>query len=145
MSQPSLSTLRAFFAESFPHLPMELLGAEDGAVRGRLSVTEHDLRPGGTISGPTIMALVDAVTYMAVLSRIGIVPLAVTSSLSIVFLRRPAAGQAIEAHATLLKSGRKLAVAEVRVMSTGDDELVAHATVTYALPLDAPVLGEQAG
>lgn len=133
-SKPTLEALRAFFAESFPHMAMELVAADDGSACGRLAIDEHSLRPGGTVSGPSMMALADAVTYMAVLSRIGMVPLAVTSSLSIVFLRRPEAGRAIQAEARLLKAGRKLAVAEVRVVSEGADDLVAHATVTYAIP-----------
>ncbi len=131
---PTLEALRAFFAESFPHMSMDLLAAHDGTACARIAIDEHHLRPGGTVSGPSMMALADAVTYMAVLSRIGLVPLAVTSSLSIVFLRRPEAGRAIRAEAQLLKAGRKLAVAEVRIASEGDDTLVAHATVTYALP-----------
>jgi uncharacterized protein (TIGR00369 family) len=130
----SLDELRAFLAKDFPQSTMELLAAGDGTARGRQQVDERHLRPGGTVSGPVMMGLADAVTYAALLSRIGIVPLAVTSSLTISFLRRPKAHRAVVAEATLLKAGRRLAVAEVRISSEGDDELVAHATVTYAIP-----------
>ncbi|CAN5925263.1 PaaI family thioesterase [soil metagenome] len=133
-TKPTLEELRAFLAAAFPQSAMELLATDDGTARARLAIDDSHLRPGGTVSGPSMMALADAVTYMALLSRIGIVPLAVTSSLNIAFLRRPKAHRAIVAEATLLKAGRKLAVAEVRIVSEGDDALVAHATVTYAIP-----------
>ena len=134
MRGATLEELREFLAVAFPQSPMEVLALGDGTARGRLAIDDRHLRPGGTVSGPSMMALADAVTYAAVLSRIGIVPLAVTSNLNISFLRRPKADTALVADATLLKAGRKLAVAEVRIVSEGDDALVAHATVTYALP-----------
>lgn len=134
MSGATLEELRAFLATAFPQSVMEVLALGDGTARGRLAIDERHLRPGGTVSGPSMMALADAITYAALLSRIGIVPLAVTSSLNISFLLRPKAHRAIVAEATLLKVGRKLAVAEVRIASEGDEALVAHATVTYAIP-----------
>lgn len=131
---PSLDEIRAFLATEFPQSTMTLLDVGDGTARGRQDVDERHLRPGGTVAGPVMMALADAVTYAALLGRIGIVPLAVTSNLNISFLRRPKANRAILAEATLLKVGRKLAFADVRIMSEGDDDLVAHATMTYAIP-----------
>jgi uncharacterized protein (TIGR00369 family) len=133
-SLPTLDALRAFLAAEFPQSTMELLAAGDGAARGRQAIDESHLRPGGTVSGPAMMALADSVTYAALLSRIGIVPLAVTSNLNISFLRRPKADRAVVAEATLLKVGRTLAFAEVAITSEGDDDLVAHATLTYAIP-----------
>ncbi len=134
---PSLAELRAFLASEVPHCTAELLTASDGMARMREAFDERQLRPGGTISGPVVMSLADVASYLALLSRIGIVPLAVTSNLNISFLRRPKAERALLADATFLKVGRKLAVAEVRVTSEGDEELVAHATVTYAIPVSA--------
>ena len=132
---PSLAELRAFLASEVPHCTAELLTACDGSARMRQPFDERQLRPGGTISGPVVMSLADVATYLALLSRIGIVPLAVTSHLTISFLRRPKAERALLAEATFLKVGRKLAVAEVRITSEGDHELAAHATVTYAIPV----------
>jgi uncharacterized protein (TIGR00369 family) len=91
------------------------------------------LRPGGTISGPTMMALADVAVYVALLATIGWVPLAVTTQLNINFLRKPRPGDLI-AEAQLLKTGRRLAVGEVTIRSGGRDDIVAHATSTYAIP-----------
>jgi acyl-coenzyme A thioesterase PaaI-like protein len=95
------------------------------------------LRPGGTISGPTIMMLVDTAMYLHILSHIGPVELAVTSSLHIDFLRRAPPGDVV-ATTELLKLGRLLANGRVTVRAAGDPRPVAHATVTYALPATAP-------
>ena len=92
---------------------------------------EHE-RPGGSVSGPTMMSLADAAAWLATLSRIGPVALAVTSNLNISFLRKPSLTEDLFAEADLLKLGKRLSVSEVRVMSAG--ELVAHATVTYSIP-----------
>ena len=94
------------------------------------------LRPGGTVSGPIIMALADVAMYVAVLSAIGWVPLAVTTNLTINFLRRPAPRDLL-AEARLLKLGKRLAVGEVGIRSDSGDELVAHATLTYSIPTAA--------
>ncbi|MDP1792686.1 MAG: PaaI family thioesterase [Acidimicrobiales bacterium] len=92
---------------------------------------EHE-RPGGSVSGPTMMSLADAAAWLATLSRIGPVALAVTSNLNISFLRKPSLTHDLFAEADLLKLGKRLSVSEVRVIS--DDDLVAHATVTYSIP-----------
>lgn len=92
---------------------------------------EHE-RPGGSVSGPTMMGLADAAAWLATLSRIGPVALAVTSNLNISFLRKPSLHHDLFAEADLLKLGKRLSVTEVRVIS--DDDVVAHATVTYAIP-----------
>ena len=91
------------------------------------------LRPGGTVSGPAMMGLADAAMYAAVLSRIGIVKLAVTTNFNINFLRRPTPGELI-ARAGVIKLGKRLAVIEVSIFSGGDDRAVAHATGTYSIP-----------
>jgi uncharacterized protein (TIGR00369 family) len=102
----------------------------------RVRQTYHDrfVRPGGTLSGPTMMGLADFAMYVAVLAAIGPVPLAVTINLNINFLRRPAPCDLI-AEARLLKVGKRLAVGEVTIFSEGmDEEPVAHVTSTYSLP-----------
>jgi uncharacterized protein (TIGR00369 family) len=106
-----------------------------GGCRVRRRHHDRSLRPGGTVSGPVMMALADFTMYLAVLSAIGWVPLAVTTNLSINFLKRPGARDLI-AEARLFKLGRRLAVGEVELRSDGDDDLVAHVTSTYSIPVD---------
>ncbi|CAM5215862.1 Phenylacetic acid degradation protein OS=Bosea thiooxidans OX=53254 GN=ARD30_00970 PE=4 SV=1 [Bosea thiooxidans] len=104
-------------------------------ARMRCDYHEKHLRPGGTISGPTMMALADLALYAAILAQIGPVALAVTTNLSFNFLRKP--GQAaLIGEAKLLKLGKRLAVGEVRLFSQGESEIVCHATGTYSIPAE---------
>ncbi len=107
----------------------------EGWCRVRLPHQDLHLRPGGTISGPAMMTVADFALYVAVMSAIGRVELAVTTNLSINFLRRPKPGD-ILAEARLMKLGQRLAVGEVHLRSEGEDDqhLVAHATGTYSIP-----------
>ena len=102
-------------------------------IRVRRAFHEDHLRPGGTISGPTMMELADFAMYVAVFSAIGPQPLAVTTNLTINFLRKPAQADLI-ADAKLMKVGKRLAVGEVTLYSAGADEPVAHVTATYSIP-----------
>jgi uncharacterized protein (TIGR00369 family) len=104
-----------------------------GGCRLRQRNDKRALRPGGTLSGATMMALGDFAMYLAVLSAIGWVPLAVTTNLTINFLRKPPAGDLI-AEARLLKLGKQLAVGEVAIRGDGSDDIVAHVTSTYSIP-----------
>ncbi len=99
----------------------------------RLPYRADFLRPGGTISGPMMMGLADLAMYGAVLAAVGPEELAVTTSLTINFLRKPPPAPLI-AEARLLKLGKRLAVGEVELYSEGDTEMVAHVTATYSLP-----------
>lgn len=130
--------LNRFLEEQFPQGAafgaLEALG--DGWAEMSLAVDEDHLRPGGTVSGPAMMALADVAMYAALLSRIGLVPLAVTTNLNINFLRKPVAHAPIRARASLLKVGRTMAVGDVLVYSDGMDEPVAHSTMTYSIPPD---------
>jgi len=110
---------------------------EDGCARLQLPFRDDFLRPGGTISGPVLMGLADLALYAAVLSRIGPVELAVTTSLNINFLRRPLPGN-IVAEAKLLKLGKRLAVGEVGMYRDEEEEMVAHVTATYSIPPQKP-------
>ena len=101
----------------------------------RLPFNDSMLRPGGTVSGPTMMALADATMYAVVLGGIGIVKLAVTTSFNINFLHRPSPAD-LMAEGRLLKLGKRLAVTEVTLHSDGHDEPVARATGTYSIPPD---------
>jgi uncharacterized protein (TIGR00369 family) len=91
------------------------------------------LRPGGTMSGPTMMMLADACMYAVVLSEIGIVKLAVTTNLNINFLKKPEPHNLI-AKGSMLKCGKRLAVMAVDLYAEGSDDLIAHATGTYSIP-----------
>jgi uncharacterized protein (TIGR00369 family) len=104
-----------------------------GACRVLRRFSARSLRPGGTLSGATMMALADFAMYVAVLSAVGWVPLAVTTNLTINFLKKPAARDLL-AEARLLKLGKRLAVGEIGIRSVGEDDLVAHATSTYSIP-----------
>jgi uncharacterized protein (TIGR00369 family) len=104
-----------------------------GGCRLRRRFSADSLRPGGTLSGATMMSLGDFAMYVAVLSAIGWMPLAVTTNLNINFLKKPAARDLL-AEARLIKLGKRLAVGEVGIRSDGEDDLVAHVTSTYSIP-----------
>lgn len=108
--------------------------ADAAGVSLRLVVQDRHLRPGGTVSGPSIFALADVAMYLAILSRIGPVSLAVTTNCSIDFMRKPAAGRDLVAEARVLKLGRSLAVGDVLVFSDGASDPVARAGLTYSIP-----------
>jgi len=117
----------------FPGCGLTLERVEYANIRVRRHFHEDYLRPGGTISGPTMMELADFAMYVAVFSAIGPQPLAVTTNLTINFLRKPARADLI-ADAKLMKVGKRLAVGEVIITSAGSDEPVAHVTATYSIP-----------
>jgi uncharacterized protein (TIGR00369 family) len=117
----------------YPGAGLSIEKVEYGNVRVRRAYHEEHLRPGGTISGPTMMELADFAMYVAVFSAVGPQPLAVTTNLNINFLRKPAAADLI-AHARLMKVGKRLAVGEVTILSAGQTEPVAHVTSTYSIP-----------
>ncbi len=94
----------------------------------------NELRPGGTVSGPVLMMVADTALYVAILGEIGIVPLAVTTSLTINFLRKPAGDRSIIGECKLMKVGKSLAVGEVSLYSEGTNEPVAHVVATYSIP-----------
>lgn len=127
--------LNQFLAEAFSgapgHNPVQYADGKRCVVR--LPYDARSLRPGGTISGPTMMSLADTAVYALVLSAIGKVPLAVTTNLSINFLRKPQPA-ALIAEARMLKLGRSLAICDVEIKSDGSDDIVAHAVVTYSIP-----------
>ncbi len=137
MTAMTAAELQSFLAEAFPQVRDDFV-VEDvgpgGAVRVRMPVAERHLRPGGTVSGPSMFALADVTVYLSILSQIGPVALAVTTNCAIDFLRKPAAGVDMIAEARLLKLGRSLAVGDVLVYSDGMAEPVARAGLTYSIP-----------
>ena len=132
----TMEQLQAFLDEQFPQGAAfgTLCELSDGSAEMMLDVDETHLRPGGTVSGPVMMGLADVTLYAALLSKIGLVPLAVTTNLNINFLRKPVAHQPIWARATMLKVGKTMAVGEVFIYSRGVEEPVAHSTMTYSIP-----------
>lgn len=134
MSLVTLEQMAAFLRREFPQtrVTVESLGEDEIVVAHE--VGEAELRPGGTVSGPVMMTVADVALYVAILHKIGLVPLTVTTSLSINFLRKPGADRRILGRCRLMKLGKSLAVGEVWIHSEGMDEPVAHATGTYAIP-----------
>jgi uncharacterized protein (TIGR00369 family) len=134
----SVAELDAFLLKEFPQafasgdITIERADGESCLIRERF----HDrmLRPGGTVSGPTLMALADVAMYVVLLSAIGPVGLAVTTSLNINFLRKGAPGQDVLAAAKLLKLGKRLAVGEVSLLSGSSPDPIARVTATYSIP-----------
>lgn len=133
----TVEELNAFLTAAFPGAPRSyrVETSDLDGVRMRVPYDQGQLRPGGTLSGPTMMSLADGAAWMATLARIGPVALAVTSNLNINFLRKPGPVDLL-AHARLLRLGPRQSVSEVTMWSVGGDPLepVAHATVTYAIP-----------
>ncbi len=134
----SLEETAAFLERDFPqmnaggrHYHLEAVGPLSAQMR--LDYHERHLRPGGTVSGPSMMALADYALYAAILANIGPVALAVTTNLSVNFLRRPGPA-ALVAECRLLKLGRRLAVGEVAIRSRGGEAIVCHAIGTYSIP-----------
>jgi uncharacterized protein (TIGR00369 family) len=110
-----------------------VLQLKHGEAKVAMPANEEILRPGGTIAGPAMMALADYAIYVAVMSAIGPVEMAVTTNLNVNFLHRPPPGELV-AWAKLLKLGKRLAIASVDITARNEDSLVAHATGTYSIP-----------
>jgi len=123
-----------FLRREFPQNKCTILDVGPCSARVRHEVGHAELRPGGTVSGPVLMTVADVALYVAILNEIGIVPLAVTTGLTINFLRKPSSDAAIIGVCRLLKVGKTLATGEVSLYSEGSDVLVAHAVGTYAIP-----------
>ena len=126
--------LRVEFPQSFGSGDTTIEHADGGSCRLRQRYNERMLRPGGTVSGPTLMALADCAMYVVLLSAIGPVGLAVTTNLNINFLRKGQAGHDVLAEARILKLGKRLAVGEVNLLSGASPDPVAHVTATYSIP-----------
>jgi uncharacterized protein (TIGR00369 family) len=144
MSTPELAldgpAIEAFIAKVFPQalaFGFEIEHVDTEGIRLGLPIRPEFLRPGGTVSGPTLMTLADTAVYLAVLARVGPRALAVTTNLNMNFLRRPEASR-LTATCRLLKLGRRLAVGEVHIVGDRDPEPVAQATLTYSIPPEKP-------
>ena len=133
----SMTDLRAVI-EQFPQASeyLELVAIEPMKATMRMAIDKSHLRPGQTVSGPTMFLLADCAFYIATLAMVGPKKLSVTTNANINFMRRPK-GQALIGKAQILKLGRHLSVGEVRIYAEHEPELcVAHATMTYSIPAD---------
>ena len=134
MSKISIETFNAIIASELPSTAdtgVFLRSIEPGKAEMVLPYSDHSIRPGGTIAGPFMMMLADVCMYAVVLSLLGKIKLAVTTSLNINFLRKPANSDLV-GRGSIIKMGKRLAVIEVSIFS--NDEIVAHATGTYSIP-----------
>ncbi len=133
---PTQTEISKFLAAEFPQSKSTVVavGNQSATIRHEIGVAE--LRPGGTVSGPVLMMVADVALYVAILGEIGIVPLTVTTSLNINFLRKPSADRAIIGVCKLMKVGKSLAVGEVALYSEGLPDPVAHVVGTYSIPRD---------
>lgn len=141
MPAMTVKELERFLLAEFPQVfhsdsGLAIEAVWDGGCRVRQVFRQMSVRPGGTISGPTMMALADFAMYVAVLAAIGPVPLAMTINLNINFLRKPAPRDLV-AEARLLKLGKRLAMGEITICSDGQSGPVAQVTSTYSIPADA--------
>ena len=126
--------IAAFLAADFPQNKCTVIEVGNASCTVLRQIGESELRPGGTVSGPVLMEVADLALYVAILGEIGIVPLTVTTSVNVNFLRKPVADKDIIGVCKLLKVGRSLAVGEVSLYSEGVPDTVAHAVGTYAIP-----------
>jgi uncharacterized protein (TIGR00369 family) len=138
IAKMSVAELERFLHDEFPQAfrggDISIESADGASCRLRQRYSEQMLRPGGTVSGPTLMALADFAMYVVLLSAIGPVGLAVTTNLNINFLRKGVPGHDVLAAARLLKLGKRLAVGEVNLLSDASPDPIAHVTATYSIP-----------
>lgn len=140
MLQMNADEILALMHTEFPEvgrMGLRIAALSEGGITVVLPTSASDLRPGGTISGPAMMTLVDTAAYFLVLAHVGPQTLAVTTNLNINFLRKPAPGE-LRAQGKILKRGTRLVVMEVAVYVADPEQPVAHATVTYSVPPKAP-------
>jgi len=134
MALLGVEELQAILTTAFPDVDVpHVEEVTDDSVLVSYVVTDRHGRPGGTLSGPVMMSLADTSAWVAIMSQIGPVVLAVTTSLHIDFLRKPQLTD-LMARTRMLKLGKRLAVVDVDLFSRGESELVAKAQVTYSIP-----------
>ena len=138
MTMANKEVVAQFLATEFPQSKcvVEAIGERSSIVSHAVGFNE--LRPGGTVSGPVLMTLADVAMYAALLGELGLVALAVTSNLSINFLRKPSSDKDLVAYCKLVKVGRTLVMGEAMLYSKGDDRPIAQVMGTYAIPQSTP-------
>jgi uncharacterized protein (TIGR00369 family) len=138
----NIPEIHKFLDQVFPQMKgaFEILELAPNLIKLRMKITDENLRPGGTVSGPAMFTAADCAFYIATLSMIGPEALTVTTNCSIDFMRKPAPTDII-AEARILKLGKTLSVGDVMLYSEGKDEPVAHAKLTYSIPKPRPKVG----
>ena len=128
--------LHGFLARDFAQVAgiFEIIDVAPMAITMRLKVGPEHLRPGGTVSGPTMFALADVAVYLAVMAMIGPKGLSVTTSCAMDFMRKPTADTDLICECRLLKLGRVLAVGDALIYSEGNPKPAARANMTYSIP-----------
>lgn len=134
MTVMTAAAIEDFLDEVFPQRAGTIEGVGHMRATMSLAIEDEHLRPGASVSGPTLMGLADVCLYVAILAQIGPEPMAVTSDLHCRFLRRPRGDRDVIANASIVKLGNRLAVGEVQLFSAGDERPVALVTATYVLP-----------
>lgn len=136
MTKMTAAETQDFLKREFPQVGTDFIVEEvgDKSARVRLSPEDRHLRPGGTVSGPTLFTLADCAIYIAILANIGPQALTVTTSAHIDFMAKPALGADLIADVRILKLGRVLIVSEALIFSDGKDQPVARASMTYSIP-----------
>src|ERR1700733_10207828 len=131
---PTKPEIIDFLKRDFPQNKCIVVEIGNASATVKHPIGTDELRPGGTVSGPVLMTVADVALYVAILGEIGIVPLTVTTSLTINFLRKPSPDKDIVGICKLIKVGRSLAVGEVALYSEGMKNMVDHAVGTYSIP-----------
>ncbi|GHB12546.1 PaaI family thioesterase [Salinicola rhizosphaerae] len=134
MTVMTAAEIEDFLDDVFPHRQGTIEAVDHMRATMSLAVEDEHLRPGASVSGPSMLNLADISLYVAILAQIGPETMAVTSSINCHFLRRARGDRDLIANARIVKLGRRLAVGEVQLFSTGDNEPVALVTATYVLP-----------
>lgn len=134
----TVEELRDYLAKEFPQAyapgkPNKIISVGPGTAVVHFSAGERHLRPGGTVSGPTLMGIADGAIYVAILAAIGPVALAVTTSFTCNFLSKPAPGD-LACEVKILKLGKRLVVAEASIRGVNEQEPCAHVVATYSIP-----------
>ena len=128
------SEIQTLLQKEFPNYQLKIESCKNRHAKLIMNIDNSHLRPGGTVSGPSMMLLADLAVYAAILNTIGSVVLAVTTNLNINFLRKPEPNRNLVGESTLMKVGKRLIVGEVSIYSEDDSDPVAHATCTYSVP-----------
>ena len=134
MTVMTAAAIEDFLDDVFPQRMGTIEAVSEMRATMSLAIEDEHLRPGASVSGPTMMGLADVCLYVAILAQIGPEPMAVTTDFSCHFLRRARGDRDLIANAHIVKLGQRLAVGEVRLFPAGDEEPVATVTATYALP-----------
>jgi len=134
----TVEQLRDYLAKEFPQAyapgkPNKIISVGPGTAVVHFAAGERHLRPGGTVSGPTLMGIADGAIYVAILAAIGPVALAVTTSFTCNFLSKPAPGD-LACEVKILKLGKRLVVAEASIRGVNETEPCAHVVATYSIP-----------